>query len=310
MSERFDRTEMMTIGGVSALTGVPPETLRTWERRYGFPSPERSEGGHRMYSEGTVDRLRQAVRAIDMGYRPGAVLQMSEAEVASVVQDALALLERVGAADRDAPPEPIELVGLWIEYARAFNMSALERSFERAWYTHGVRGFLETYTTRLEFELDERVRLNALPRRHADFLELRMRGFLAGHLRELACRSSGPTVLCALALDQRPSVGAYAAAVLMALCGCRVITLSAGTSPRDLRESALDLGDTLSGLYVHADAKGLYHDVLLDLSRELSPTCELTTGGSNAHDLEGVLRFEHLGEITRWAPMLFTRHTR
>ncbi|MFU8773811.1 MAG: MerR family transcriptional regulator, partial [Anaerolineales bacterium] len=31
-------------------TGVKPETLRAWERRYGFPKPKRSSGGHRLYT--------------------------------------------------------------------------------------------------------------------------------------------------------------------------------------------------------------------------------------------------------------------
>ena len=43
MSSDFDRQDTMSIGEVAALTGVPAETLRTWERRYGFPAPERSE---------------------------------------------------------------------------------------------------------------------------------------------------------------------------------------------------------------------------------------------------------------------------
>ncbi|MCA9937221.1 MAG: MerR family DNA-binding transcriptional regulator, partial [Anaerolineales bacterium] len=32
-------------------TGLKPDTLRAWERRYGVPSPERTAGGHRLYSQ-------------------------------------------------------------------------------------------------------------------------------------------------------------------------------------------------------------------------------------------------------------------
>jgi hypothetical protein len=32
-------------------TALKPDTLRAWERRYGLPTPERSEGGHRLYSD-------------------------------------------------------------------------------------------------------------------------------------------------------------------------------------------------------------------------------------------------------------------
>ena len=29
-------------------TGLKPDTLRAWERRYGLPTPQRSSGGHRL----------------------------------------------------------------------------------------------------------------------------------------------------------------------------------------------------------------------------------------------------------------------
>jgi DNA-binding transcriptional MerR regulator len=38
-------------------TGLKPDTLRAWERRYGLPSPERSSGGHRLYSQRDVDTI-------------------------------------------------------------------------------------------------------------------------------------------------------------------------------------------------------------------------------------------------------------
>lgn len=36
---------------VARETGVPPDTFRAWERRYGVPRPQRTPGGHRLYSE-------------------------------------------------------------------------------------------------------------------------------------------------------------------------------------------------------------------------------------------------------------------
>lgn len=41
--------------------GVSPNTLRTWERRYGYPNPRRTEGGHRQYAVADVDALRRAL---------------------------------------------------------------------------------------------------------------------------------------------------------------------------------------------------------------------------------------------------------
>ena len=43
-----------TVKEVEERTGVPASSLRQWERRYGFPQPQRSESGYRYYSEADV----------------------------------------------------------------------------------------------------------------------------------------------------------------------------------------------------------------------------------------------------------------
>ncbi len=42
----------------AAMLGVSPNTLRSWERRYNFPRPLRSPGGHRQYGLAEIDALR------------------------------------------------------------------------------------------------------------------------------------------------------------------------------------------------------------------------------------------------------------
>ncbi len=46
-----------SIAAVSKLTGISCHTLRVWERRYGFPVPERSPSGHRRYDRLQVQLL-------------------------------------------------------------------------------------------------------------------------------------------------------------------------------------------------------------------------------------------------------------
>ncbi|MDV6374846.1 MerR family transcriptional regulator [Deinococcus arenicola] len=48
--EQWAETAMFTASEVEAQTGVPAATLRQWERRYGFPRPERNSSGYRLYS--------------------------------------------------------------------------------------------------------------------------------------------------------------------------------------------------------------------------------------------------------------------
>jgi MerR family transcriptional regulator, light-induced transcriptional regulator len=44
----------------AAMLGVSPNTLRGWERRFGYPAPQRTEGGHRQFELAEIEALRQA----------------------------------------------------------------------------------------------------------------------------------------------------------------------------------------------------------------------------------------------------------
>ncbi|MEQ9325150.1 MAG: MerR family transcriptional regulator, partial [Polyangiaceae bacterium] len=59
---------------VSRMSGISAHTLRMWERRYGFPEPERTSGGARRYTEQDVERLKLVARALELGYRPNEVV--------------------------------------------------------------------------------------------------------------------------------------------------------------------------------------------------------------------------------------------
>ena len=71
MSEVSDRPAseepLYNIGVVARMTGIPVATLRIWERRYGFPASARTAGGHRLYSEREINRLRWVKAQVDAG---------------------------------------------------------------------------------------------------------------------------------------------------------------------------------------------------------------------------------------------------
>ena len=50
------------VGAVSDRLGLSPATLRTWDRRYGIGPSQRTEGGHRRYSEEDIRRVRVMAR--------------------------------------------------------------------------------------------------------------------------------------------------------------------------------------------------------------------------------------------------------
>ena len=51
---------LVRTNAAAALLGVSPNTLRSWERRFGYPAPRRTSGGHRQYDLAELEALRQA----------------------------------------------------------------------------------------------------------------------------------------------------------------------------------------------------------------------------------------------------------
>src|SRR5918992_1489289 len=59
-----------SIGAVSQLLGIPAQTLRTWQERYGVVVPERSPGGHRLYTRDQLELLRFLADQVAAGLSP------------------------------------------------------------------------------------------------------------------------------------------------------------------------------------------------------------------------------------------------
>ena len=67
----LDEHPVYSIGAVERMVGIPVATIRNWEERYGLITPERSQGGHRLYSRGQVEQLRFVKRELDAGPSAG-----------------------------------------------------------------------------------------------------------------------------------------------------------------------------------------------------------------------------------------------
>src|SRR5512145_157600 len=75
----------LSIGALSRATGIPVETLRTWEARYGFPVPERRPSGHRVYPASVVPRLRKVAEALARGHRAAQVVPANERSLTTLL---------------------------------------------------------------------------------------------------------------------------------------------------------------------------------------------------------------------------------
>lgn len=89
---------LYSIGTTSKLVGVPVGTLRTWHERYGIVIPDRSPGGHRLYSRDQVERLRFIADQVALGLSP--------ADAHRVLADQLA----AGSLDRQVPTRGSKLI--------------------------------------------------------------------------------------------------------------------------------------------------------------------------------------------------------
>jgi DNA-binding transcriptional MerR regulator/methylmalonyl-CoA mutase cobalamin-binding subunit len=73
-----------TVNEVEERTSVPATTLRQWERRYGFPQPERSESGYRLYNDIDLQRINLMKGYIDDGVpasRAASLVKEKEVEI-------------------------------------------------------------------------------------------------------------------------------------------------------------------------------------------------------------------------------------
>ena len=92
----------LPIAAVERDTGLSKDSLRVWERRYGFPSPERDWQGERAYSIEQVEKLRLVKRLLDAGHRPGRIVRLSVEALQQLTEQTLDVPLRAAAAALDS----------------------------------------------------------------------------------------------------------------------------------------------------------------------------------------------------------------
>ena len=229
MTDKDNNTTMlMGIGAVSRACGVPLNTLRTWERRYGFPNPERTSGKHRQYSSHIVERLVLIRKALELGHRPRNIVPASVDELQALLGITL------------DPPQPVPLpiatgntINDWIRHARELDGYALDAGLRREQANMSLQHFvlsrLVPYIEALGLAWEQ----GHLEPYQEHFATERVRDFLATAWRQLEESSRGPSVICATLPGEQHRMGMYLSATIAALRGLRVVFLG-GESGIDL----------------------------------------------------------------------------
>lgn len=91
------------IDRASIETAIPRETLRVWERRYGFPNPGRDECGDRIYSSADIEKLKVLKRLVNNGHRPGAIVHRTLIELQALYRESM-LQSAAGLPDEQLQP--------------------------------------------------------------------------------------------------------------------------------------------------------------------------------------------------------------
>lgn len=269
----------LSIGTLSAATGVPVDTLRTWERRYGFPAPVgRTEGSHRRYAVDTVQTVHLIVEALAQGHRPSAVVGKSPEEIRQLLE--------LGA--RAAPGEAAErenrAVERWLLLTRELDGVTLAKELELCLAGMPVIAFLERCIGPFLAEVGERWARGELRISHEHFASERTREFLSARWRALAEASPGDAVNIVLATPpaEHHVLGLHMAAWVIALAGARVIFLGADTPMSEICFAADRHAASGVVLSVAAGYAGDLAAHLEELSRALPSGVSWVVGGSGA----------------------------
>lgn len=291
----------LAIGALSRATGIPIETLRTWERRYGFPIPERKPSGHRVYPLSSVPRLRRIAEALGRGHRAAEVVGASKADLTELIRATPGAM-----ASRLAPPalpaDPSEL----LRYVKAFDGGALTRQLLADWALLGPLDFLRGRVAPLVRAVGDAWESGDLDVRHEHFLSERVGDLLRALRLQLEERATGPLVIFTSLPGESHGLGLQMAALVLAMAGCRVLNLGTETPVPEVATLARDLNARVVAVSVSVATRGRTTTTHLARLRSLLPRkMTLLVGGEGApRSRKGLLVIQELGDLEAWGRRL------
>lgn len=260
---------------VTRRTGLTPDVLRVWERRYAVVNPVRSPGGQRLYSADDLERLRILNQLVRSGHRIAAIAKLPYAELTRLAGE----VEAPAAAGSDAGAAVEEAIRCVV----ALDDDGLEATLRRAaisftteeWLTHVLAPFL--------LEVGERWHAGEISPAHEHLASAITRDVLAWVADSFAPRPGAPVVIVGTPSGEHHELGAMIAAIVAAESGCAVRYLGPNLPARAIGDAALQLDAravALSVVYVENQETALRE--LRQLRRMLPQDVALLVGGRAA----------------------------
>lgn len=223
-------------------TGLKPDVVRAWERRYAAVTPARTETDRRLYSDADIERLQLLRRAVGGGRSISQVANMAALDLAQLVaQDA----DRVSVRGPEVLTSPEGAVAFHLERAleaiRQLDASALMRQFELASVDLSRRQLLEELVVPLMHDLGRLWRTTALSPAHEHLSSSVVRTFLGSLAEAFRPSPNAPRILVTTPANQWHELGALIAATTAAGEGWSVTYLGANLPATDIAHAAVKI---------------------------------------------------------------------
>jgi len=283
---------LYSIGMVERDTGIGRDTLRVWERRYGFPEPVRSEKGERKYSEKQLRQLQRIRRLLDQGMRPGKLLPLGDEG-----------LDELEASLQSQQPVQLEqTVSELIEAIHSADAELLESLLQRQYRQQGMQGFILNTVVPLLNTVGELWARGNLQIFQEHFLSQQLIRFLNTEIAKLQRHARKPRVLLATLPGEAHTLGLLMAAAMLSSHGVSTINIGAEV-PMDQIGHAVEqfnvdiVGITFSGAYQYKNIR----PHLIELRELISDDIEIWTGGEGVRRLRklpvGITKFSTLEKL-------------
>ncbi|MEY4754538.1 MAG: hypothetical protein RJA44_2213 [Pseudomonadota bacterium] len=299
----------LSIAAVERDTRLSKDTLRIWERRYGFPLPARDAHGERLYPPEQVQQLRHIRRLMDAGHRPGRIVGL-----------ALAELEQLGARSLPSnegrmavvPDEGAALRADLLALVRQHDAAALRRSLGQALLRQGLHRFIGEVAVPLLGEIGSAWAAGQLQVFEEHLCSEALEAVLHSAIAAAPPPSTGrdqPRVLLSTFPGESHGLALLMAEALFCVEGCRCLSLGVQTPLQDLRLAAQAQASQIVALsFSSAAPLQQALDALAELRAALPPQVEIWAGSRSAalqrRSVPGVLlleRLEHIpAELQRW----------
>lgn len=254
------------IGELSRRSGVSPDLLRAWERRYGLLEPSRSAGGLRLYSEEDVVRVRAMQSQLEAG--------LAAAEAAAVAVSAPASAKAVG----DASALRRELDSALLGYDEAQAHAVFDTLMARL----SLDAVLGEVVVPLLHDIGERWERGEVTVAQEHFASTVLHGRLLGLARGWGA-GFGPLALLACAPGEQHDLGLLAFGLALRGRGWRIVYLGPDTPLASVAEAA-EAARPRRVVVSAVDRKALatHRQELLELAREHP----LAVGGAAVRELD------------------------